>query len=211
MKWARVNWRMPKLGHVKVNVHGHFQDIPFPNGNRSGICVVIRDSRGMIKGLFVCFLRIQEQHNNELYALLEGHITPYIQEYDFVNLESDNVGAIWEWDNSSLAAVPEHRYVIQQLNQRKSYQYLSLKTNHIDEDANVMAIYLARHGAANYDQMVIFSEPFGRIFEIWCSDMGLGLMEAPFLGVLEEDINMDAANDVVINEVDDGERGQEAG
>ncbi|KAK1373382.1 hypothetical protein POM88_029575 [Heracleum sosnowskyi] len=156
MKWAGVNWRMPKSGYVKMNVHGHFQDILFPNGNRSGIGVVIRDSRGMIK------------------------------------------------------AVPDHHYVIQQLNQRKSDQYLSLKINHIDEDANAMAIYLAQHGAANYDQMVIFSEPFGRIFEIWCSDMGLGLVEAPFLGVLEEDINMDAANDVVINEVDDGEGGQEA-
>lgn len=82
---------------------------------------------------------------------------------------------------------------------------MALKVTLIDEDANAMAIYLAQHGDAHYDRMVIISEPFGRIFEKWCSDMGSGPVDEQFLGVREEKIDMDDANDVVINEVEDGE------
>ncbi|KAK1385466.1 hypothetical protein POM88_023201 [Heracleum sosnowskyi] len=203
MEWAWVKWRMPRRGFVKVNVHGHFQDQPFANGNRSGIRVVIRNSRGIIRRLYVGSLRITESLNNELYAMLESLNRAYLDEFDFVELETDNVGAYMEWNNSSLGALPEHRYVFQQINQRKADLNLVLKVNPIDEDDNAMLVYLAQHGAANYDHMVVISNLFGRIFEIWCNDMGLGPVNDQFVGVHEEDVNAAAANDEVINQAVD--------
>ncbi|KAK1385718.1 hypothetical protein POM88_023453 [Heracleum sosnowskyi] len=105
-------------GDNNDNGPNNFQDQPFANGNRSGIRVVIRKSRGIIRRLYAGSLRITERRNNELYAMLEGLIRAYLDEFDFVELETNNVGAYMEWNNSSLGALPEHRYVIQQINQR---------------------------------------------------------------------------------------------
>ncbi|KAK1362061.1 hypothetical protein POM88_046535 [Heracleum sosnowskyi] len=129
MEWDGVTWRMPRRGYVKVNVHGHYQDLPFANGN-----------------------------------------------------------------------VSAGTQIFQQINQRKANINLSLRINPIDEDTNAMAIYLAQHGVVNYDLMVVITNLFGRIFELWSNNMGLGPVEEQFLGVNEEDVNMDAANDKVINE-----------
>lgn len=51
-----------------------------------------------------------------------------------------------------------------------------------------MARYLARHGAENFKKMVVFSQPFGRIHEIWSFDMGLGPVDDQFVTELEGDI-----------------------
>lgn len=107
---------MSKPWFVKVNIHGHFQDQPLPNGKSLGIGVVIRNSRGLITRIYAGSLRIQERPKNELYAMFEGLIRAYLDENDFVELETDNVGSHWEWSNSTLVVVSKHRYVVQQIN-----------------------------------------------------------------------------------------------
>lgn len=88
---------MPAFGAVKVNVSSFFSQVPLPNGNRSGIGVVIRNHRGKILCLYAGSLGIEERRINELYAMLEGLISAYLDEHDVVELETDNVAAEWEW------------------------------------------------------------------------------------------------------------------
>ncbi|KAK1370430.1 hypothetical protein POM88_036522 [Heracleum sosnowskyi] len=103
-----------------------------------------------------------------------GLIRAYWDDHDILELETDNVAAEWEWTNSMIHGVPhEHAYVVKQLNQRNGDDNLSLVVRAIDTDSNELAMYLARHGAENYHQMVIIENLFGRVWEIWSNDMGL--------------------------------------
>ncbi|KAK1366238.1 hypothetical protein POM88_041799 [Heracleum sosnowskyi] len=87
-----------------------------------------------------------------------------------------------------------HFYVVQQLNQRKADENLSLVTRGIDENSNAMARYLANYGAKNCTQMVIITQMFGRIREIWSHDMGLGPVEEQFVVVYDEDLESEVVN-----------------
>lgn len=203
MEFPAVRWRMPAHGVVKVNVHGFFSDVPLANGNRSGIGVVIRNHRGRILVLYGGTLGIEERRTNELYAMLQGLIRAYLNEYDVIELETDNVGAFWEWSDSMINGVPqEHEFVVRQLNTRKDDENQVLVSRPIDESANALARYVAIHGAANYDRMVIFSHTFGRVKEIWNHDMGLGPIGNQFVPVFEEELQDGVDNehaDVVVD------------
>lgn len=200
MEFPAVRWRLPAAGAVKVNVSGFFSDQPLRNGNRSGIGVVIRDQRGKIIRLFAGSLGIEDKRVNEFYAMFQGLVRAYVDDQDVIELETDNLAAHWEWINSMNNGVPhEHLYIVQQLNQRKADENLSLVTRGIDTDSNEMAMYLARHGAENYKKMVIISQPFGRIHEIWSHDMGLGPVGEQFVAMFDEDL----AGEVVNGEIEE--------
>ncbi|KAK1373115.1 hypothetical protein POM88_029308 [Heracleum sosnowskyi] len=103
-----------------------FHEKPFPNGNRSGIGVVIRDHRGRIVILYAGSLRWEDMRLNELYAMFFGLIRAYLDICNVVELETDNVAAEWEWNTSMThGVVHEHAYVVQQLNERKADANLS--------------------------------------------------------------------------------------
>lgn len=44
----KAGWVFPELGFVNVNVHSVFYDPPIPNGNTTGVGVVICNSEGHI-------------------------------------------------------------------------------------------------------------------------------------------------------------------
>ncbi|KAL1823429.1 hypothetical protein ACET3Z_010207 [Daucus carota] len=48
--------------------------------------------------------------------------------------------------------------------------------------------------------MVVIAQPFGRVFEIWNHDMGLGPVEPRFLVVNEDEVGPGAVNDAEIIE-----------
>ncbi|KAK1371307.1 hypothetical protein POM88_037399 [Heracleum sosnowskyi] len=184
-----VRWRMPDFGVVKVNVNGFFTEDPFPNGNVSGVGVVIHDHRGKIVSMFAGSLGIENQRVNEHYAMFEGLVRAYWEREDVVELEADNVAAYWEWTNSMVHGVlDECQFIVQQLNQREADGNLVLTKRPIDEDSNALARYLARHGAENWKSMICNEEPFGRISELWSLDMGLGLIGGLFQIVLQNDL-----------------------
>lgn len=167
MEFPAVCWRMPAHGAVKVNVHGFFSEAPLANDNRSGIGVVIRNHRGRLLRIYGGSLGIEERRTNEIYAMLQGLIRAYLDEYDIIELETDNVGAFWEWSDSMINGVPpEHEFVTRKLNTRKDDDNQVLVSKPIDESANALGRYVAFHGAANYDRMVIFTQPFGRVRDI---------------------------------------------
>lgn len=91
--------------------------------------------------------------------------------------------------------LPEHEYVVRQLDTRKEDNILTLVTRPIDEASNLLARYLARYGVETFDKMVLFDQPFGRVRELWQNDMGLGPIGEQFVRVLIEDLE-----DAVVNE-----------
>ncbi|KAK1392816.1 hypothetical protein POM88_011872 [Heracleum sosnowskyi] len=185
----------------------------------TGIGVVIRNHRGIIERLYAGSLGFNDRRINELNAMFQGLIRAYWDGHDILKFETDNVAAEWEWTNSIIHGVPhEHAYVVQQLNQRKEDDNLSLVAGadpdsgsalvsckvwsalfggeSIDTYSNELAMYLARHGAENYHQMVIIENLFGRVRKIWSNDMGLGPVEDRFLAVYKGYIADSVVNDV---------------
>lgn len=102
-----------------------------------------------------------------------------------------------EWSDSMTNGVlSEHEYVVRQLKTRKEDNNLTLVSRPIDEASNALARYLARYGAENFDRMMLFDQPFGRVRELWQNDTGLGPVGDQFVPVLIEDLD-----DAVVNEV----------
>ncbi|KAL1821525.1 hypothetical protein ACET3Z_016394 [Daucus carota] len=142
-------------------------------------------------------LGIQNQRINEFQALLEGCKCAFIELWEYYMLESDHLDAFWEWRNSGLeGAHPDNAFLVQQLNQRKADKNFVMEPTLCDPNANSLAAYLADYGANNFKCMVIIAQPFGRVFELWSLDMGLGSSDPRYVAVHEEDLAP-----VVVNEV----------
>lgn len=60
--------------------------------------------------------------------------------------------------------------------------------------------------------MVIMAEPFGRVFELWSHDMGLGSTEPRYMAVHEADIELVVLNgeEAPVAEVEDEEASVDA-
>lgn len=97
----------------------------------------------------------------------------------------------------------EHEFIVRQLNTRKDDENQALVSRPIDESVNALARYVAIHGAANYDRMVIFAQPFGRVREIWNHDMELGPIGNQFVPVFEEELQDGVLNEHADDVVDD--------
>ena len=186
---------------VKINIHGCFFAEALPNGNVSGIGVVIRNSRGKILRMLSGSFGIQNRHVNEFHAMLEGCKRAYVEDWEHYILESDHFDSFWEWRDSALeGSHPDHAFVVLQLNQRKADINFDMETTLCDHDANELASYLANHGAHNYKVMVVIAQPFGRVFELWSLDMGLGPVEPQFIAVNEADLGPEVVNEGEVHE-----------
>ncbi|KAK1360504.1 hypothetical protein POM88_044978 [Heracleum sosnowskyi] len=201
MEMVNVNgtWEMPRRGAVKINVHGFFSENELVNGNRPGIGVVVRNSRCTILRMLGGSLGINERGNNELYAYLELK-RAYVEDYPSVILETNHVQTYWEWKNSTIeGGTNEHAYILRQLNTRRRDKNFALDVRLTDPEDNELAAYLAEYGASHWNQMVVIKRPFGRVYELWSKDMGLGPVGPQFRAVHEEDLNVEVMEDVVIN------------
>lgn len=193
-------WEMPRKGVVKVNVHGHFEGQRLQNGNISGVGVVVRDSRGKIIRMLAGSLGIENQRSNELHAFMEGLKLIFDDDYPKAILETDHVAAYWEWkDSRDAGATPTNAFIIQQLNTRKADRNFNLEICLTDASDNTLVAYLAQHGATNWKQMVVIEKSFGRLFELWSLDMGLGRIGPQFHRIHEEDVNVEAMEAEVEN------------
>lgn len=178
---VNTRWVLPKRGVIKCNVHSFFTEKPLENGNRSGIGVVFRNSKGMILWMVAGSLCIEDRLNNEYHAFFEGLKETYYKDYTNIVLESDHMDAYWNWYNSSvLGGPPEHEFVLQQLNQRKADKNFKTKIRLVDPEDNMLAAYLARFGAENWKQMVVIRDMPERVRELWMLDMGLGRLRSVF-------------------------------
>ena len=202
---ANARWIMPRHGKVKINVHGIFFENPLPNGNRSGIGIVVRNGRGKILRMIAGSLEFVHRRLNEYQALLEGCKCAYQEGWKYFVLECDHLDSFWEWKNSTLEGVhPEHAPLVQQLNQRQADRNFVIEVTLCDPTANALATYLAQYGAENFKCMVIMEQPFGRVRELWSLDMGLGPVEPRFVAVRERDLLPDVVDEEEVPEVEEG-------
>ena len=170
--------------------------------------MVIRNSKGKILRLLCGSLGIRNPRINEYHALLEGCKRAYAEKREHFVLESDHLDSFWEWRNSTIeGAHPEHANIVQQLNQRSVDRNFHMEVTLCDPSANALATYLAQYGAENFKTMVIMAQPFGRVFELWSLDMGLGPVDPQFIAIHEEELNPEIVNneDQEVPVVEDGE------
>lgn len=187
---AGILWTLPKEDFIKADVHGVFFEEPLPNGNTSGIGVVFRDDRGTIIKMYAGTLRIEGRRINEFSAMLYALRKDFFLEYNRLELDTDHQEAYWAWRFSNGdGVIPEHQYVVRQLNTRREDKNFRIDVNLVNEDCNTLASYLANHGAHTLDYMVEIQNLFGRVREIWYNDMGLGPIGPQFDTVRENELN----------------------
>lgn len=98
----------------------------------------------------------------------------FLEEENFVELETDNPEVIKEWDDWKWFIDPNHSKAIQQFNQSKKDLNLTLVTRVVEASQNLLARYLAKDGVANRTRLVILMRLFVRVKELWMLDKGLG-------------------------------------
>ncbi|KAK1388025.1 hypothetical protein POM88_016203 [Heracleum sosnowskyi] len=80
--------------------------------------IVFRNDKGTI--VHAELLGIQERRLNEFYAILYGLRKAFFEKFNLIELESDHVGAYWEWRFEHFdGVIPEHQYVVRQIKTRK--------------------------------------------------------------------------------------------
>ncbi|KAK1360122.1 hypothetical protein POM88_044596 [Heracleum sosnowskyi] len=189
MENVNIRWKMPRKGFVKINVCGYFSDQPLENGNRSGIDVVIRSSRGSILRMYAGSLQIDDRRLNKFYAFLEGMKRAYYADFPRFILEAHHVDVYWEWRHSTIeGAILEHAYIVHQLNQCRGDRNFLKDVRFPDAVDNDLASYLAKYGAAHWTIMVRIKKPFGRVHKLWNHDMRLGPVLPLFEIVNEDDL-----------------------
>lgn len=159
-------WSFPPVNFVKVNVHGHSRRNKLPNGNNSGIGVVIRDHRGTILKMYSGTICNRTPRASELWSLVIGLKGAFFGNEHLVILETDYIEAVKEWDDWRWYLDPNHAGLIQQLEQRKKDPRLVLWINVVSQSENIMARWLAEDGAQNRTLMVLFRRLFRRVKEL---------------------------------------------
>lgn len=115
-------------------------------------------------------------------------------------LETDHGESYWLWRNSLEHGAPaQFEEIVRQLNTKKRDPNFKYEVRLCDPEDNQLAAYLAEQGAARWNQIVIVRRFFGRIFEIWHSDMGPGSVDPRIDAVREEDLEAKAAEEDVFN------------
>lgn len=190
-----VGWELPEEGVVKANVHAVFYNSPLPNGNNSGVGVVIRNSEADILAMVSGSIQNVNKRANELWSMLYGlRCCLYARKHNVI-LETECGEAVQEWKGWKSFVDPRHRDLIKSLNKRVSDKRLLLEISVVDDSVNQLARYLAEDGAANRTLPVWIKQPFGRVREIWHLDMGLGTTCNGFDLVTEEEyMKMEGGN-----------------
>lgn len=92
-------WTWPPTNYVKVNVHALFVAHRLPNGNDSGIGVVIRDHRDTIIKMYSGTIRNRTKRGNELGSLIVGLRGDFLEIEDLIILETNNPEGVKEWED----------------------------------------------------------------------------------------------------------------
>ncbi|KAL1810885.1 hypothetical protein ACET3Z_020950 [Daucus carota] len=130
---------------------GVFFENPLPNGNRSGIELVVRNGRGKILRMIAGSLEFVHRRLNEYQALLEGCKCVFLKDWKYFDLECDHLDSFWEWKNSTLEGVhPEHAPIVQQLNQRQADRNFVMEDLHpvVDNEVDVPVVEDGPHAEA---------------------------------------------------------------
>ena len=143
-----------------------------------------------------------------------SHTNSSIRHLDAFPTRIRHLDAFWERNNSTVeGAHPDHADLVQQLNQRRADRKFHMEVRLCEQNANALAAYLADYGAPNFKVMAIMAQPFGRVFELWSQDMGLGSADQRFVAVHEVELGpvVENGEDAQEPEVEDGLQAEQAG
>lgn len=100
-------------------------------------------------------LDMLDRRNNEFQAPKEGVKPMFLKNWEKFILESDHVDVVQEWRHSTVEGdVPQHSYVSAAQSKNDDINIYNMDMNVADRNCNELDIYLAHHGAANFNQMV---------------------------------------------------------
>lgn len=82
-----------------MNVHALTLNHRLPNGNDSGIRVVMRDDRGTIIKMYSGSIRNLTMIGNELWSMVVGLREGFLEQEDRVELKNDKPDGVKEWED----------------------------------------------------------------------------------------------------------------
>lgn len=181
------SWSFPPTNYINVNTHVVSFRNRLPNGNDSGLGVVLRDHRGAILKMYSGAIRDMTKIGNELWSFVIGLKGAFFEDENLIILEIDNATGVKEWEDWKWFLDPNHAGLIQQLEQRKRDPNLVLQVRVVSQSENRLARWLAYDGAHNRTRVVLYFRLFGRVKELWMLDMGLGPIHGDYQVVSEEE------------------------
>lgn len=169
-----VNWVPPPFGTLKVNVHSEAFAAPMPNGNLTGIGVVLRTSNGGLVNYIAGVIPGLTSLGSQLWAVQTGLRRAFIEGAESVIIETDNIQAYGAIQFAHLHQNPEYDDLIHQILTRLRDPNWSCSFRLVYSPRNHLATYLSILGGELFCRLYIFFEPIGRMAEIMDLDMGLG-------------------------------------
>lgn len=143
-----IGWDFSTIGFAKIDVHAVYYDPPLPNGNTTGMGIVIRDENGTILAIITGTLGHLYRRANELWAMMLGLQLAHKIGENSVELETESKEAIRDWDDWRWFIDNRHAGVVHQLNQRLKDRTLTPRKRAMRAIQNQLARYLAEDGAA---------------------------------------------------------------
>lgn len=103
-----VNWVPPPFGTLKVNVHNEAFAAPMPNGNMTGIRVVLQTSNSGLVNCIAGVIPGLTSLGSQLWAVQKGLLRAFIKGAESVILETDNIQAYGAIKFAHLHQHPEY-------------------------------------------------------------------------------------------------------
>ncbi|KAK1370198.1 hypothetical protein POM88_036294 [Heracleum sosnowskyi] len=175
-----IVWELPPQNFVKINVHAAYRADTLPNGNNSGIGVVIRNHEGNIIRMITGTIKGLTRENNQLWAMLKALQRVCIENLTHYILETDDRNMINIIDHYMEGGVGDQFELAHQIIHIIKDQRFVSDFELVDSNRNILATYLARNGGETRDRLYVVTEPFGRVQEIQNFDLGLAPLEQPF-------------------------------
>lgn len=108
-----IHWNPSHLGVTKINVHGVFFQIPMPNGNISGIRIILRRSNGSMVSSIAGTIPNFSPLGVHLWAVYLGMRRAYIEVRNHVIVETDSIEAFVALKFHQLDLPPDAAFIVQ--------------------------------------------------------------------------------------------------
>lgn len=164
----------PPVGTLKVNVHAATFHQPMPNGNTTGIGVVLRTSDGNLVNCIAGTIHGLTSLGAQLWSVQVGLRRAFVEGAESVIIETDNMQAFGAIQFAHLHQHPEYDDLIHQIVTRIRDPNWECSFRFVYSVRNTTATYASLLGGELFCRLYLFYEPVGRMSELMHLDMGLG-------------------------------------
>lgn len=179
--YMALNWVPPPPGTLKVNVHAASFAHPMPNGNSTGIGVVLRTSDANMMNCIAGTIPGLAPLGAQLWSVQIGLRRAFVERAQSVIIETDNMQAFGAIQFSHLHQHPEYDDLIHQILTRIRDPNWKCSFRFVYSVKNSSATYASLLGGELFCRLYLFYEPIGRLGELMDLDIGLGPQAPQFL------------------------------